>query len=201
MKFLAAILFALALAFGGCAKPAQPAYQLSAIEQLYLDGVKACTVWHLKDKLWVTASHCTNGAATLTDKDGRPFTVLRQGDIDGEKPDLSLLIGPPGAPDLDIGAPPAFGDPVHFIGYPQYGGETHLGVYSGSWGTCYVVRGSVHKLCEVSVMVDGGASGAPLFDEYGRVVGVVDASFRGRQYGYVVSTLDLYDFLREAGAI
>jgi S1-C subfamily serine protease len=77
---------------------------------------------------------------------------------------------------LADGTVPAAGDPIALIGFPGGGGEAR--VPSATLVTGSVLSTVVDSLLELDAFSGVGASGSPIFDRNGRVVGV---EFGGRQ--------------------
>lgn len=163
--------------------PAQHAAVRMMLMDFDLDGEadSACTAWRLDGPVWITAKHCVDEPGDFT-IDGGPVLVYRC----SPAADVCALLVPLSAatgvltPAADE---PEFGDRVHYIGYPWHNGYLYHGVFEGLWSGC---PDDVDGLCMFTGFTDGGASGSPLINEAGRVVGVVVASVRGRPYSFAV---------------
>lgn len=170
-----------ALAAAGCcvagtdvAHPRSFQDEARAVAPLSLDGEVICTSFHVGQRVWITAGHCATGSGEY-EIDGEPAIVLDlSNDPDG---DLAIMLGPARSAYVPLGLDPAFGTRVHFIGYPQHM-RIHRVVIEG------VVGDTEGTEFETTMEVDGGASGSPVFDAAGRVVGIVVSSYRRTPYSY-----------------
>lgn len=165
--------------------PSSIADETAAIRQMIMvypdGGDSACTAWKVSGYgVWITAKHCTEDEGEFT-IGGHPAIVEQC----SETADVCAMLV---AADwevatLQLGTPARFGDRVHFIGFPWYGEQYHFNVYDARWGLCYDNQAGE---CEISTMADGGASGSPIIDQGGEVVGVLVSGYRGRPYTYAV---------------
>lgn len=161
-----------------------------SVSQLLEDGDDHCTAWHVKDQtfvegrvgLWATAGHCAPdpldfliGEKHMYSIHGKPAVLL----VSSVEHDIAVFTGPSGYPSLPLAnARPAFGSRVHFIGYPWYG-ETHHVVMESTLG-----EQRPDGTFEFTAAVDGGASGSPVMNEDGEVLGILVSGYRGRPYTY-----------------
>lgn len=175
--------------------------QINAVRQMFMQknalGFGSCTAWHAQGVVWWTAKHCVTGADEMWVGGNK---VL--GSACHEEADACLLLvgGDHTASDTEFGALPELGDKVHYIGYPWYM-EYHMGVYDGRWGKeHYYANGAgvVEPEYETTDMfADGGASGSPVFNEAGQVVGILVAGYRGKPYTYVVPVTALQELVED----
>lgn len=192
MKPVVLALCLAALAACQCLTPQAPARAGGSVGHLIdADGIGYCTAFYIGDDEWVTAGHCV-----LLDTPAFVDDRLVTGWVSSDDVDLAVL-QVPGTGDsvrpLRVAVTlPAFGDAVHYIGWPYFDGAYHPGVYDGRWGQEFVGGRR-----EFSAFVDGGASGSPLLDVHEQVVGVVVASWRGRPYSIAQQADVLLKFLHD----
>ena len=177
-----------------------PVAEQSAIKRMLIDfdydgdADGWCTVFHLGDGVWGTARHCLvdEGDRFITDGGARYQVYATRysetEDVSTFKTDYTATNRLAVAGDL-----PKFGERVHYVGYPGTGDfKPHLvaaeGLYSG------VENGDILFIS----MVDGGASGSPLMNAIGEVVGIVVASYRGTQYAYAEPVANLTLLINQA---
>lgn len=183
-----AVLAAAALIGCNCRPVGPTPYEVEsrAIYSLDADGEAYCTAFHVTNETWATAAHCTDlfGTGIVFTVDGHPVVDFERHPTD----DVATLTveGTRFYPDLDLGVNPRFGDKVHVIGFPWHGTVVHNIPLEGRVG-----RRFQGNRFEMSVHLDGGASGAPVMDEDGRVVGIGSSSYRGRPYAYAAGVSGL----------
>lgn len=157
-----------------------------AIAQLEHDGAGVCTTFHVGDGFWVTARHCVALTDTEVTIHGVPATLV----TGSATADLAVYIGPQQHTKLRLGTLPAFGTPVHYIGYPWFGQDYHHGVYTGFWA-----EPTAEGEYEFTAPAHGGASGSPVMTEDSKVVGVLVAGYLGQHYTYAVPVTELRKLL------
>lgn len=189
MKTLFLALTITLAAAGCCATPAPSGptirQEASAVAPFALDGEVICTAWHAGQGVWVTAGHCVRfpGEYTVNQK---PLKLLRSGE------DFAVLRGPYQKARIPLGRDPRFGDRIHVVGYPQLYVMHHV-VLAGYVGDTAGVE------FEMTVPIDGGASGAPVIDDQGRAVGLVVSSYRQTPYSYATPISLVRSALEAAG--
>jgi S1-C subfamily serine protease len=96
--------------------------------------------------------------------------------------------------------PLVLGDRLHYIGYPSFD-WVHFGVFEGLYGGLEGGEGTTGIDGERDIMfssqTDGGASGSPLMNGEGKVVGIVVSSFRFTQYSYAEPIKCVVDLLND----
>jgi V8-like Glu-specific endopeptidase len=192
MKFLALLASVLTAcaSIPPVAKPS-PSDQAASVRLLRLDydGDGAmdgyCTAWALVPRVWATAGHCADnedGGVTV------PFVMTRGVPAEGHwvavmtpesGVDAAVFTSTASGPGLPLAVTvPAFGDRVHYIGFP----EGHYGVYEGLWAGPDNTEGGEVMFTGFAW---GGASGSPVMNEAGEVVGILVSGYRGRPYTYI----------------
>lgn len=152
-----------------------PTTMTITVGQLIKGDSSFCSVWKVDEDLVATAGHCcTPGATYEIDNaaivEGTDIDVL----VDDDVADICILraymIGPP----LEL-APrdPPIGAIVMTAGFPRGYYLRSMGLWSGraSWTDNGVRKAAVVS----STYSQPGASGSPLLDDQGRVVGLVSA--------------------------
>lgn len=165
--------------------PTSPINAGLSVRHLEINGVLACTTFRLEDK-WVTAKHCTLA------EDGKPYPALR---ISGRPvtwvtrdpdDDVAYLTVDLAAPPLRLAArlpverygPDA--EDICYVGFPYYSAPlAHFGTWCGKFNGIDS-DGDIR----LGTMVDGGASGSPLFNSRSEVIGVVVSSHRRGNYSF-----------------
>lgn len=153
-----------------------------------MDG--SCTAWTLGDDVWVSAGHCADmPAGAHWYAEGVELALVGFVNAEGNDADASLFRAHiPGHPALHLArSEPKPGAVVHYMGFPhaEYGAE------SGTWvGPVGKSDGNVFL-----ALVYGGASGSPLLNSQGEVVGIVVASYRGVPYAYASSLANLRNLM------
>lgn len=197
MKALTRILvLAISLSLSACAlRPTNgtvrlfPTPPLDAIARLSVvaeDGTAGflCTAWAYQYEaklVWLTNYHC------VSDAQGEP--AFRDYRIGGHKAelvsgnglrDLAMLVGPGAMRTLKLApVPPMFGTPVMMMGYPQ----NVLSVVTGVVATPRVTWNDHSEIpfVEYDMAAAGGASGSPVVNGDGLVVGML--SYHLCQFG------------------
>ncbi len=132
------------------------------------DGSIVVTAWHVVDGaevIWIEAADGTEVRATVLDRDRKADAALLQ------------LEEPLTVETLELsGAVPEVGDTLFAMGHPLLGGEKlkdrHEGLLEWSF-TAGMVSVVGEQQIQTTVMLHPGNSGGPMFDEDGRVVGIV----------------------------
>ncbi|MBX2799895.1 MAG: serine protease [Myxococcales bacterium] len=143
------------------------------------------------DGFVMTAAHVVSaGASTEVSLSGGPTLPARRVRHD-ELRDVALLeIEGAGFPCAPLRTDePDVGDRVHVVGYPL--GSTHSSATAGIVSALQPIDG--RRWLQTDAAVNPGSSGGPLFDEQGRVVGIVSAKMVGQSLeglGYAVPTQD-----------
>lgn len=190
MKALSLLLCALV----ACAYPhpnyAREAESIQPI-QYKPDSGPYCTAFHVRGDFWATAKHCVdNGPMYVNGHAARLVEAHPDKDVA-----LIEALGSGGVPVLDLGNEAAFGDEVHYIGYGQTrDGYTHDVPFVGIVGRPDPWDGGV---VEVGLHADGGASGSPMMDREGRVVGVLVGGYN-EPYTYFVPVKYVREMLDRA---
>lgn len=166
--------------------------EVLSVRRFLVNGEFYCTAWHLRGDLWGTAGHCVVGATpedVLAVELGGSVTRKVTSFSTSMSHDVALLRVPntDGIPGLLTAGIPDFGVHVHYVGYSA----NHLGVYEG----IYSGIDPVERMHMYTGFTDGGASGSPLFDPDGHVIGVVVASYRGRPWSYFEPIQGLLDII------
>jgi V8-like Glu-specific endopeptidase len=151
---------------------------LSSIQPLFLNGEIKCTAFSVnkRERLWVTAAHCTLVEDTKTFSIGAPqnlVTVVRR----DERFDLALLQGglPAAAMELAEHAPSA-GTEVYTEGYP-IGMNRSLQFFGHVSSPRYIFPEEDFEVMALDVQGLPGISGAPVLWR-SRVVGVFAGIYR-----------------------
>lgn len=187
------------------AKPTAPpsvpmVTQINAVRQMFMKKKNAfdfgsCTAWHMSGAVWWTAKHCVQGSTEMWVGGNKVLGQACHAEADAC---IVLVGGEHTASDTELGPLPEFGDKIHYIGYPWYG-EYHHGVYDGRWGTKHYyenAEGVVEPEYETTdLFADGGASGSPIFNEAGQVVGILVSGYRGKPYTYAVPVTALQELV------
>lgn len=172
----------LALQMCGCARtaPAFPpttmAIPIGKLLRTTSEGFGFCTVWKVDDNLVATAGHCCaegttyqiTGASTVP---GAELSVL----VDDDENDVCILRGSMLGEPLQLAArDPQLGAIVMTAGYPRGVYLRSMGLWSGriSWQN---KAGRTESGSVTSTYSQPGASGSPVLDQDGRVVGLINA--------------------------
>ncbi len=144
------------------------------------DSYGWCTAWYRGNDVWVTAAHCLHETYMLSVNN----VVVDHLQPDPEGNDFGTFIFHTNAkplplakrlPEVSLSC-----TRVHYYGFPgKPDGEPQEGVWEG----CFNGVDADGDIA-FSAWVDGGASGSPLMNEDGEVIGVVVSSYRGRPYSY-----------------
>lgn len=170
--------------------------QINAVRQMFMKknafDFGSCTAWHMSGAVWWTAKHCVQGSTEMWVGGNKVLGQACHAEADAC---IVLVGGEHTASDTEFGPMPEFGDKIHYIGYPWHF-EYHHGVYDGRWGkeTHHNYGGGVEKEYEMTdTLADGGASGSPVFNEAGQVVGILVAGYPDKPYTYAVPVTVLQD--------
>ena len=151
----------------------------SSIQPLYLDNLIGCTTFSVskKDRLWVTAAHCTLqenekfgiGAANAT------AIVIRRNDVY----DIALLQGGLPTPPLELSDHgPRTGDEARIEGF-AIGQPQSLTFFGRVSNPRYTFPEEDYESATYDVQLLPGASGSPILVR-GQVVGTASGIYKGK---------------------
>lgn len=170
--------------------PREPSVGPPSVSRIYIEERWYGTAWHAGHGVWITADHiCEDYVSSATIGDAPAYPLKRGFWTSKDGQDLCALSGPDAAAYFPLGHEPVFGERLVYIGYP----EGHLGVYEGLYSGVDDQTGEPM----FSAFAWGGASGSPVINMSGEVVGVLVSGFRGRPYTYFEPVADLVNFLAE----
>lgn len=155
-----------------------------AVRKVFIQGEWYGTAWHLSGEYWITADHICEDYIDSATLGTDPAALVKRGMYLNGGDDLCVLRGPAIGPSLPLGPEPEFGDRLTFIGFP----EGHFGAFEGLYSGVDEVTGEPMFSTSGGY---GGASGSPVLNARGEVVGVLVSSYRGRPYVYFEPTSDL----------
>lgn len=160
------------------ASPSAPAMSVARMES----SAGYCTLWDAGGGVALTAAHCCDdgGPYKLGPGTGVPGSPVRVLALDAATGACAVAAQLLGTPLILADADPAVGDPVWTEGYAL----SQLLVSGGYWSGRSTEEGPARGIA--SLAIAPGASGAPVVDRSGHVVGIVSAmpafSARGVQY-------------------
>lgn len=163
----------------GCHLPPAPVLppttQRISIAKLYKPSGSFCTAWKVDDDMIATAGHCCDPETIEYRLEGpyatgSDITVL----VDDDVRDICILKAELSGPALKLGArDPELGAFVFTAGYPRGYYLVSLGLWSGR--AEWLIKGKTEIGTLASTVSQPGASGSPVMDSSGRVVGLINA--------------------------